>query len=979
MTMEKRTNLVRAAMTLLLAMLFPLWGTVGLLWADNVTASQARQQAQAFLNSRIATGNGPRHAPGTTPQLMQEQMVSGLYVFNVNNDGGFIIVSNDDVATPILGYSDSGTLDPNNMPDNMRAWLQGYADEIAWAKEHHIAKVDASSTPRINRAPKAPIGPLLSTTWNQDEPYNNMTPYYGISDGQYVYSTTGGTGYSHCATGCVATAMAQVMNYHEWPKAKTAAIPEYKWENASPDEQHKVYLPELTSTTFDWENMRDSYKNGYNSAQATAVATLMQYCGWSVSMNYGPSSGSNTDKVATALKEYFDYDATTTFVDRSQYSYVNWIELIYHELAERRPVVYGGQSSGGGHEFVCDGYQGEDYFHINWGWGGKSDDYFKLSALNPNEQGIGGSSSNDGFHYGQDAIIGIKKNGAEGIVLDVSPNNYHLKMNSISLSKSSVAIGETVDVTFNITNTKINDDTDEYDGDIWIYVQGIGLMTGKTFVIGAGETKDCVVPFTPSGYTGTFEITGLIPNSNGNYSYMENSQTVSLNVTAGSGANNNVELTLSDPIVENTVLNEPLTEYNGFNIYDLYGTNFNATVTVTNSTGTNYDGTFRWVLIPAGSSAYIQNVDIKVPAHSSIEVPISVSGLDYNTSYYVLKTSYVKGNSYSWIENGYYIPRAAIMQYTADGTSSVVIPSGSEFDAATKAPTALVVDVSGTGVTSITPNTKPNTLYIYSGTTPPSGLEGKNIVKNNNGSYTADNITLTDDNDFYSPVDITASNIVFNYEFTTGADGSKGWNTIMLPFNVTSVTANDAEIDWFHNKDDKGKNFWLKEFVNDEANKVYFNFANEMNANTPYIVAFPGNKWGEDWDMSNKDIKFIGSGAISKSGTMTSVTASNFRFIGNTVQDDTENIYCLNDDGNAFVLKETGGSGPFRAYFKPGIFDRTLTSLAIGSGTGTTTDIDAMFLNNAPSATNVYDLQGRRVTQPTKGLYIVNGKKVIVK
>ena len=966
--MEKRTNLVRAAMTLLLAMLFPFWGTVGLLWADNVTASQARQQAQAFLNSRIAAGNGPRHAPGTTPQLMQEQMVSGLYVFNVNNDGGFVIVSNDDVAVPILGYSDSGTLDPDNMPDNMRAWLQGYADEIAWAKEHHIAKVDASSTPRINRALKAPIGPLLNTTWNQDEPYNNYTPYYGVSNGIYVYSTTGGTGYSHCATGCVATAMAQVMKYHKWPTEATAEIPSYKWKNKGSN------LSKLTPTTFNWGKMLNSYDGIYEQDEADAVATLMKYCGYSVQMNYGKESSSNTDMVASALKAYFDYNSETTkFVSRSFYTYANWIELIYHELANDRPVVYGGQSSGGGHEFVCDGYQGEDYFHINWGWGGTSDDYFKLSALNPYTQGIGGSSSNDGFHYGQDAVIGIQPSTGTGTIANVTTTPPSLIANSMSLSSESIATGETVEITLNIKN---NGEA-EYEGDIYVGRRNgdnYSLLEGDVFLIAAGETKDCVIPFTPRS-TGNYKLVVFYPNNEGSYS-TNGTVMAELMVTPGE----------TNPTTDNITLDCSLTVENSEviqdNTYNVYGSIFKGTLTVTNPDNDyDYSGGFQYdIWINDGSSwdAVRKAQWVTIPANGSISIPIEYNGMTVGYMYEIDIHYYQNG---VWgVEDilAYYWCKPAVTIYAADGTHSVSPISGQNFNAKTVAPEALVIDVSGTDITSITPNEQSNTLYIYSGTKP-SGLNGKNVVKNENGSYTADNITLTDDNDFYSPVDITASNIVFNYKFTIGADGSKGWNTIMLPFNVTSVTANDTEIDWFHNKDDKGKNFWLKEFVNDEANKVYFNFANEMNANTPYIVAFPGNKWGEDWDMSNKDIKFIGSGAISKSGTMTSVTASNFRFIGNTVQDNTQNIYCLNDDGNAFVLKETGGSGPFRAYFKPGIFDRTLTSLAISSGTGTTTDIDAMFMNNAPSATSVYDLQGRRVTHPTKGLYIVNGKKVIVK
>ena len=483
------------------------------MWAGDVTPEQALKQAQNFVQNQVTAG---RRAPGATPQLALKGTVSGLYVFNVANDEGFVIVSNDDRTTPVLGYSSSGSLDPDNMPDNMRAWLQGYADEIAWMNEHNIQPASQSSSRRTSSSVKEPIAPMVETRWDQGAPYNNLTPYYRKIDGKYYYSTSYQDGYKHCATGCVATAMAQVMKYHQWPTSPTTNISEYTW-------QGNTLGPLSSSITFDWTSMQNTYSGEFTEAQANAVATLMQYCGYSVKMDYGPESGSNTQNVAAALKKYFGYEETTQYVSRSYYSYDKWVDLIYYEVAHNRPVVYGGASTGGGHEFVCDGYQytdETDFFHINWGWGGKSDQYFVLSVLNPYEQGIGGSSTNDGFRYGQDAVIGIQPLNGGGTMSEITPNVVNLKLESITPSSSTIALGNSVDVTIRVTNKS----DDVYDGEVWLAVNN-ALAIGDMFLIAKNETKDCNFTFTPDD-NGTYTLRAAFPNGDGYYSLSSESATV---------------------------------------------------------------------------------------------------------------------------------------------------------------------------------------------------------------------------------------------------------------------------------------------------------------------------------------------------------------------------------------------------------------------------------------------------------------------
>lgn len=470
----------------LFTLLLMVLGITGV-WADDMTQRQAESYAMRFVIG---------HFGGVfdESEFKFQGTVCGLYVFSLSDAGGYLIVSNDDLTRPILGFSDTGTLDLENMPDEQRAWLQGYADEIKWLREHPMNDTYYSTYTRAGTHDNINIEPLVSTKWAQRSPYNDLCPDYVAG--------------KRAVTGCVATAMAQVMNYHQWPVAATTAIPGYKdvYGNSHAD---------LESATFDWANMLDSYSGGETPEQNAAVALLMQYCGYSVEMNYGPSSGSCMFKVAPALKDYFDYNGTTTYISRSSYSNDKWEDIIYHELASHRPVLYGGQSTGGGHAFVCDGYRFEyaaDYFHINWGWGGKSDEYYVLSVLNPySGQGTGGSSSQGGFYFGQEAIIGIQKSTDCGTLADITPAKVDLTPNSMTLSSETIFLGETATITLNVTNNS----ADDFDGDIYVGTSGC-LLVSSRISIPAGQTQDCTLTYKPTA-AGAYGLIFFEPMDNGYY------------------------------------------------------------------------------------------------------------------------------------------------------------------------------------------------------------------------------------------------------------------------------------------------------------------------------------------------------------------------------------------------------------------------------------------------------------------------------
>ena len=397
--------MVRAAMTLVFA---AVWMNV---WADEVTEKQALEEAHQFVSSH----NNRK----STPTVKSAGQVSGLYLFNVSGNGGFVIVSNDDQTMPILGFGESGNIDPDDLPDNMRAWLQSYADQIAWLQSNGK---DAKDTNNRSRAPrrtaktaneplvKTNIEPLVKTNWNQSIPYYNMCPTIDAE---------------HVVTGCVATTLAQLMYYHKWPQTACTALPGYTTKTKNKNKKSiNLTVSDLEATTFDWDNMIANYTpinpntgNRYlygTEEQQLAVAKLMLYCGTALHMQYGLSvnggSSAYNEAIPYALKTFFGYDGGIQHCYRKNYSYAAWVDLIYSELVANRPVALGGQSTGGGHSFICDGYKYDDadYFHINWGWAGSSDGYFQLSVLQPWEQGIGGSSTLDGFSFGQDAVIGIR-------------------------------------------------------------------------------------------------------------------------------------------------------------------------------------------------------------------------------------------------------------------------------------------------------------------------------------------------------------------------------------------------------------------------------------------------------------------------------------------------------------------------------------------------------------------------------------------
>ena len=351
------------------------------LWASPLTPQEALERLDRLPSTRSVSPVTLNHV--ATFSLPDGD--PGVYVFDKGEGNGYLIVGGDDMSAPLLGYSDKGCFDEGSLPPSLKWWIGEYIRRIGYARDNGVGMYGKA----VTRTDMSPVAPLVKTEWNQDAPYNGQTPEV---DGK------------HCVTGCVATAMAQVMKHWNYPETGSG-VGEATVTHKNGSIQTVRML--LNEEKFDWANMLDTYDAGATETEKSAVAYLMKACGYAVRMSYtSGESGAATLYVAESLAKNFGYNANVQYCQRDYYLAEEWAEMVYEELAAGRPVVYGGQGSSGGHCFVCDGYGGDGYFHFNWGWGGSSDGYFLLDALNPGNLGIGANGG--GFNSGQEMVRGIQ-------------------------------------------------------------------------------------------------------------------------------------------------------------------------------------------------------------------------------------------------------------------------------------------------------------------------------------------------------------------------------------------------------------------------------------------------------------------------------------------------------------------------------------------------------------------------------------------
>ena len=540
-----------------------------LLAAVSVTATAIGKQ----ITESEALTAARKYAP--TAQVLPIKHLRGVkpdaapyYAFNL--DRGYVIVSGDDEMTELVGYACEGHFDTDRIPPQLQAWLDGYAAYVNAVQSGDVKPVKSA----VNRQASVWVKPMVTTKWNQDAPFNNLAPEY----------TDNGSTY-RCATGCAATAMAQIMKFHNWPERGVGS-------HSYVHETYGRISADFSQHTYDWADMTDTYTAGeYSDTQAAAVALLMKDCGVALDMNYGQTSGASVYSYKSAFEDYFRYDTQT--ISRSSCASAIFENYIITELYAGRPLIFTGQGLGGGHAFVVDGLDSNHFLHVNWGWGGYCDGFFDMNYMNPTGLGIGGGSG--AFQWDQ-AIVLAKplKDGEKPY--DVEQQLCFVNYNNTSggifyLSESTVNKGD--DISFTLRNVA-NASGESYYGslNVGVYDQsGIRVAEGTAERI---EDESGNLSEFPSGTLFTVDIPIILHTTeiaDGTYTVYATSETDGgdwrkfastshLIMTVGNGT-----VTVSTPspdlVVQSLPVYEPTVKQ---------GHTFSADVTITNRGSVTADG-----------------------------------------------------------------------------------------------------------------------------------------------------------------------------------------------------------------------------------------------------------------------------------------------------------------------------------------------------------------------------------------------------
>ena len=877
--------------------------------ASPVARKKALQKAQTFaLKYRSAATASLKMAYSTDPAEGE----SGVYVFNIGQNEGFVVVS-DDEADDVLGYSDTGSFDAQRMPENLRAWLALCAEEATLtAKATNVGIQEGTGAKKAKGVVKHPtdvIAPLLTSKWGQWEPFNSQCPFIG--DAQ-------------CPTGCTATALAQVMRYHRHA-AGSLAIPAYKTRTTN------LNVPALPATTFDWDKMPDELTVDSNPDEIKEVAKLMRYCGQATSMNYNTSgSGAYTYYIPERLPLYFGYPNTVHYEYREAYDETAWDELLVAELLNRQPVIYTAYTNlNQGHTFVCDGYDGNGYYHINWGWVGTGNGFYRIDAAHAKGEGLNPNIKNYHLSGSQTALVGIKPAGSDTYT---APTELLRAFSRPSLAKGRQYTRSTTDAPFEnigITQSFFNtanavktlfygyalfDDegtlvtTLKSTSAKWIVgekkeLEATGLTVGGGILKGnytikavyktsssadwkpmAGTDKnyidvsidDCNMTLTPVPQADfTVEHIGMegrylqITYDNPFTEFYGNIYLRKRDAKTGSIVDVSSDVMVSSPQTSDLFeLYIPETE-----TFDLENDRFFLSVD-------KYADQYFYSNEPADTFDIAKNVEIinrgedgttivgdrvmcrmtlrnegKADFHDAIVVTliddrrnltemwrdtVTIAAGDSLSRYmeialtdfdckYGIRMAHHNG-AYSWTADtaGMYSVAKGAIYWTKDGSIKTQV-AARNFQVPEE---ALAIILGNAYTTNVLPNANPNTIYMLDKTLP-KGLVGKNYV---NASYKGNKLTLIDGYDYFIPRQMQFGGKV-TYTRELKDSDSLAWSTLTLPFKPTELYADDDAIAWKQDADDEEGLLWLMGIAEIQDSIIVTHYAEEMEADTPYLIA----------------------------------------------------------------------------------------------------------------------------------------------
>lgn len=387
-----------------------------------------RAQAMKLASRYVRLDASTTHLRAERGGALADQQPA-YYIFNDREREGFVIISGDDRTAPILGYGAVGQLDPNRLPEQLAKLLATHTERLEKMQGTMLTPGIPKPNPKPN--PRAVRGPLLRSLWNQNTPFNDQAPLIGSE---------------RAVTGCVATAMAQLMYYYKWP-ARGIGSHSYQHNTGT-------LSVNFAESVYDWDNMLDEYayddpfgdprqrKPLWNSTQASAVAKLMLDAGIAISTGYDlidAGSGSNVGEAAKALTEHFGYHTKTVY--RNYTPSHKLLAAIKQELDQNKPILMVGSQESSGHAWIVDGYDENGYLHVNWGWGGLSNGYFALSFMSPDNAGIGGFVG--GYNQGQVLLLAHpNKPGSEGFVAEPDDCSYLLPNAGLRFDQSTTSLGQ---------------------------------------------------------------------------------------------------------------------------------------------------------------------------------------------------------------------------------------------------------------------------------------------------------------------------------------------------------------------------------------------------------------------------------------------------------------------------------------------------------------------------------------------------------